>query len=428
MTEPETEAPGDPNLSSRLIDRSPVHYGWVVLAAATVGLAMTIPGQTVGVSVVLDSIIDDLGLSRSQVSAAYTVGTLVGSLSLVFIGRNIDRHGPRRSVVAIVVAFALACAYMGLVGGLVTLAIGFTLIRAFGQGALSLVSIHALNMWFVRRRGFAVGMAGLGFAGATAVFPLGITFLVDRVDWRWTYVLLGLLVAAVMLPVGGGLFRQRPELYGLRPDSHRNPDPSEHDRAELNYGLADARKTLTFWLYVTGGFLTAALGTGLVFHHFSIMSENGLARSDAAVLFVAYGFVSAAASLITGFLVDHVPPRFLLGVGLAAMTLAMLGAPHVATVAAVVAYGAVLGTMQGMSQALQSTVYAHYFGRLHLGAIKGLATTVTVAGTAAGPLLLAVGFEAAGSYTPVLAISAILPAALSVISPFLPLARGGRIL
>ncbi len=423
MTGPET-----PSLTSRLIDRSPVHYGWVVLAAATVGLAMTIPGQTVGVSVVLDSIIEDLGLSRAQVSATYTVGTLVGSLSLAFIGRYIDHRGPRHSVVVIAVAFAGACAFMGFIGGLVTLAIGFTLIRALGQGALSLVSLHALNMWFVRRRGFAVGLAGLGFAAATAVFPLGIAFLVDRFEWRWTYALLGLAVVAVMIPVGGGLFRQRPELYGVYPDTDRGADGMRSERVEVHFTLAEARQTLTFWLYVTGGFLTAALGTGLVFHHFSIVGLNGVGRSDAAVLFVAYGFVSAAASLTTGFLVDRVPPRFLLSVGLAAMTLAMLGAPHVRTVASIVAYGCVLGTMQGMSQALQSTVYAHYFGRIHLGAIKGLATTITVAGTATGPLLLALGFEAAGSYGPVLTYSAALPALLSIVSPFLPLTRDGRTL
>lgn len=408
------------------MDRAPVHYSWVVLVAATIGMALTIPGQTVGVSVFLDLIIEDLGLGRSTVSAAYTAGTLAGSLSLPFIGRAVDRHGPRRSVVFIAIGFGLACMFMGLVSGLIALFVGFALIRGLGQGALSLVSQHSINIWFVRRRGLAIGLAGVGFAAATAALPLGIEGLIDAFDWRWSYALLGLVVIAVMVPVGGGLFRHRPEMYGLRPDSAA--DPRDDVTLETHYEIAEARRTVTFWLYVTGGFLTAALGTGLVFHHFSIMAQNGIQRSDAALMFVGYGFVSAAAHFATGFLADRIPPRFLLSTTLTFMVTALVAAPAIGTAAAVVGYGAVLGTMQGMNQAIQGTVYAHYFGRIHLGAIKGLATTVTVAGTAAGPLVLAAGFDLSGSYRPVLLLVATLPALLAVVAPFLPLRREGHIL
>lgn len=386
---------------------------------------MTIPGQTVGVSVFLDPMILDLGVSRSAVSAVYMIGTVVGSLTLPFVGKAIDRHGPRRSVILIAVAFALACTFMGLVSGLLTLLIGFTLIRGLGQGALGLVSVHTINIWFVRRRGLAVGLAGIGFAVATSFIPGVIESLIDSFDWRWTYALLGAAVLVIVVPVGGGLFRFRPEEYGLLPDSYRAPAKG---KTEIHYEVGQARRTLTLWLYVTGGFLTAAIGTGLIFHHYSIMAENGISRSGATVMFVSYGLVAAGANLITGFLIDRVPPRFLMSASLLLMVAAMMVAPGIGTAAAVVGYGAVLGAMQGMSQAIQSTVYAHYFGRLHIGAIKGFASTITIAGTAAGPLLLALGFEASASYAPVLLWTALIPLAIGVVTPFLPLARDGKIL
>lgn len=90
----------------------------------------------------LDAIIEDLGLGRSAVSGAYTMGTLAASLSLPFVGRQIDRVGPSRAVIVIATLFALACAFMGLVAGFVTLIIGFTMLRGLGQGALSLVSVQ----------------------------------------------------------------------------------------------------------------------------------------------------------------------------------------------------------------------------------------------------------------------------------------------
>ena len=421
-----SDSPGTGGLNSRLIDRIPFHYSWVVLGASMVGMAMTIPGQTVGVSVFLDPIISELGVSRSAVSAVYMVGTVIGSLALPFVGKAIDRHGPRRSVILIAIAFALACTFMGLVSGLVTLLIGFTLIRGLGQGALGLVSTHTINIWFVRRRGLAIGLAGIGFAVATSFVPGVLESMIDSFDWRWTYVLLGAAVLVVVVPVGGGLFRFQPEEYGLLPDSYQAP--SRGARKEVNYNVGQARRTLTLWLYVTGGFLISAIGTGLIFHHYSIMAENGISRSEATVMFVSFGLVAAGANLVTGFLIDRMPPRFLMSGSLLLMVAAMVAAPGIGTAGAVVGYGAVLGAMQGMSQAVQSTVYAHYFGRLNIGAIKGFASTITIAGTAAGPLLLALGFEASASYAPVLLWTAIVPLAIGLVTPFLPLARDGKIL
>jgi hypothetical protein len=44
-------------------------------------MLMTTPGPAVGVSVFLDPIIEDLGLTRSLVSLLYMLGTLTGSLA-----------------------------------------------------------------------------------------------------------------------------------------------------------------------------------------------------------------------------------------------------------------------------------------------------------------------------------------------------------
>jgi MFS transporter, OFA family, oxalate/formate antiporter len=404
----------DPPLKSRLVDRSPIHYAWVVLVAGTIGSALTIPGQTVGVSVFLDFIIDDLGLGRSAVAAVYTVGTLAGSLALPFIGRAIDRFGPRRSVLLIGSGFGMACVFMGLVGSLFALAVGFALIRGLGQGALSLVSMHSINLWFVRRRGFAIGLAGLGLAIATATMPVLIDRMISAFGWRMAYAVLGVVVAAVVLPVGGGLFRFAPERYGREPDGKKFEGAEPVSHSERNLSLGEARKTVTFWLYAAGAFVTSMFGTGLVFHHFSIMESVG--RPLAATVFVSFGIAQAIANLCTGWLLDRVQPRLLLGVAQAAMAAVMLLATHVVAGQSLLAYGVLFGTMQGMSSAITLTVYPHYFGRAHQGAIKGIIATITVVGTAAGPLLLAVGFEASGSYRPVLTVAALVPAAIALVA------------
>ena len=82
-----------PTQHSRLVDRSPIYYGWIILAAATVGQILTSPGQTSSVSIFIERFIHDLCVSRSLVSSLYTIGTLTASFALPLVGRQIDRRG-----------------------------------------------------------------------------------------------------------------------------------------------------------------------------------------------------------------------------------------------------------------------------------------------------------------------------------------------
>ena len=68
----------------RMVNESPIFYGWIIMAVATFGMIMTSPGQTYAVSIFIDYFITDLGLSRSSVSTLYTVGTLAGSVGVLF--------------------------------------------------------------------------------------------------------------------------------------------------------------------------------------------------------------------------------------------------------------------------------------------------------------------------------------------------------
>src|SRR5690606_101186 len=143
-----------------------------------------------------------------------------------------------------------------------------------------------------------------------------------------------------------------------------------------------------FWLFIAGDILVAMLSTALVFHHYSIMASAGLDRVAAATVFVPLAAAPAGANLFGVGLMDRIPPRFVLPVGqlLLATTLAL--AALLAGSSAMFLYGALLGMTQGLNSAVKSSVHAYYFGRKHIGAIKGFASTLSVAGTAAGPLIV----------------------------------------
>ena len=311
-----------PELTSRLIDRVPIFYGWVVLGAGTLITALTIPGQTVGISIFLDSIIADLGINRSTVSVIYTAGTAAGALSLTFVGRFLDRVGPRFGTATIGAGFAFACVFLGTVQSVAMLAVAFVLLRGLGQGSLGLSASYAINLWFVRRRGLAIGVSGVGFAVAIAVIPATFERLHTSFGWRTSYFIFGGVVAAIVIPLAL-LFRKQPERYGLEPDGGPVSTTTASE-PEFTLRPAEARRTITFWLFSLGAFTTSGLGTGVVFHHFSILAGGGITREDAAIVFLPFGMAAVVFGLLGGMLVDRFQHRYILAIGQLLMAAVLL--------------------------------------------------------------------------------------------------------
>ncbi|WP_460444206.1 MFS transporter, partial [Amycolatopsis cihanbeyliensis] len=111
-----------------------------VVAAASVALALTAPGQTAAVSVFVDPLIRDLGVSRSAVSTAYLIGSLTGAFVMPVLGRLIDRYGPRRVMATIALCFGAVLMVSTAASEITGLTAAFIGIRVGGQGALNLVA------------------------------------------------------------------------------------------------------------------------------------------------------------------------------------------------------------------------------------------------------------------------------------------------
>jgi sugar phosphate permease len=267
-----------------------------------------------------------------------------------------------------------------------------------------------------------VGVLGLGMAGATALFPPLMEMGLQTYGWQTTYLIMGGILAVTMLPLGALLYRDAPERYGLSPDEAAptaEDDPAADPNSSATATVRGVRpevayRTWTFWLFTVAGVCTAGFGTGLLFHHFSILEEVGVARGLAAQFFVPLGVVTAMFNVGTGWLVDRSPPRLLLGLQLGLFGAMMGLLPMVDTTAEVWAYGGVFGVSQGMQQALLGSAYAYYFGRAHHGTIRGLANTVFIGGTAIGPAVLALGPDFLSGFAPILWIITPIPLVLAL--------------
>lgn len=420
-----------PVLHSRVITKSPVYYGWIVLVVGTLGVIMSSPGQTYSFSIFIEEFIRDLSISRSLVSTLYAVGTVTGSLALPFIGREIDKRGNRKMVVVIAIAFGIACFYMSTVNGAFMLMIGIIFMRMLGQSSIVIVSRNVINQWWVRRRGFISGISTLAAALlGTGLFPNIINWLIPRFGWRVSYLILGVAVIGIMVPIGYLFFRERPELYGRLPDGKTiQPDVADEQSSflelksaelpEENWTRAEAVRTRAFWLIVISIAAFSMLGTGLTFHIVSIFADNGLSADLAALIFVPMSLTTALMGIPGGWLIDRFGAKYLLFVGLLLQTATILSSTSISSQEIALAYGVIFGLTNGFARVVSNVVYANYFGRIHLGAITGLTSTIGAAASGLGPMVYGIGRDLAGSYWPALWMSALFPAIMAVLILFL---------
>ncbi len=411
-------------LNSRFVRKSPIYYGWVILVVGTLGVIMSSPGQTYSFSIFIERFIEDLGLSRSLVSSLYAVGTVTGSLALPYIGRAIDQRGNRKMVVLIALTFGSACIYMGFVQNAIMLMIGIIFMRMLGQSSMVLVSRNVMNQWWVRRRGFVLGISTLSSAMlGVGLFPNLINWLIPQIGWRGTYWLLGALVMGIMIPLGYLFFRERPELYGMLPDGYEKVeqviDPKKELFIEENWTRAEAIHTKAFWLIVFSVAAFSMLGTGLTFHIVSIFADNGLSADLAAAIFLPMSLTTSLVSLPAGWLIDRVATKYVLAAALVLMTVTILSSTSIRGTELAIIYGIVFGLTNGLARISADVVFANYFGRAHLGAITGFSSTITAVASGLGPLIYGVGRDLAGNYWPSLLLSAIYPATMAVLVLFM---------
>jgi MFS family permease len=375
--------------------------GRLMLAIAALALFLSGPGQTYGVSAFVDPMLADLGWSRSLFSTAYSIGTLVSAGVMVIAGRQIDRAGNRVVLTIAALGFGAALLLLSFAGGLVAVLIGFSLLRAHGMGMLSLGARTLVPHWFHTRTGRAFSILGLAGMLSQAAVPPFNELLIDHVGWRAAWRVNAAIIWLVLLPAVALLVRNRPEEVGRLPEGA--PPSDAEPVVEHGPTLREARRTPAFWALLGAGVVPSLVVTGLSFNQVTILTEQGLPRSLAATTFAVDAAVALPVALATGWFVDRFPVRHALAAGplflaLAMAVLLVADAPWLAFL-----YAALRGISNGIWMVAADVAWPAYFGRRHLGSIRGAGFAVGVAGAALGPIPFGLAYDLLDGYDPAIA-------------------------
>jgi MFS family permease len=317
------------------------------------------------------------------------------------------------------------------------------LTRGLGQSALSVVSLALMGRSVGRKPGLGVGVysfvTALGFMAAFAT--------VKRVletwepGWRPLWCGIGAAVAAFGLAAFTVLRPRKDEGGRMKDESRQQPQegrppasasihPSSFILHPSREGLSLGQALLTpaFWVFAGATSLYGMVAAGVSLFNQSILSERHFDRGVFLTITTLTPLVGLAANLATGWLGRWVAPGRLLAAALMLLTAAMLCFPLVRSLWHVYLYAAAMGVAGGMVTVIFFGVWGQAFGTAHLGKIQGAAQMLTVLASAAGPLLLAAGQRAYGSYVPVFQYVAAVVAVFGVAAWLVPLPRVGSVI
>ena len=370
-----------------------IFYGWVVVAAAFAVMLLGF-GCAYTFSAFLVPLQRDFGASRGSVSLVFSLaGFLYFGLGIVS-GALADRLGSRTLCVAGMLLVGLGLSLASVARTLPEVYAAYGLGVGLGVGSSYVPALGAVQRWFIKRRGFASGLAVSGIGVGTLVMPPLALHLVESVGWRHAYLALGILAAVLGVGVAS-LIENDPRARGLAPDG----DSISVDVQPVSgFSVREAVRTRRF-LGLYAACVMCSFGIFVPFVHLVPYAlDHGVAPSLAVLLLGAVGVGSTLGRFFLGSLADRLGRHralLLMFLGMAAAQLLWAFSTVFWEIALfALAYGVVYGGFVAILPAL----VMDYFGGRQVSGIIGVLYTSIALGTLVGPSAAGFAFDASHSY------------------------------
>lgn len=382
-------------------------YGYWLIVAAFVGQLVSVGSQAYTVGAFLKPMNDDLGWTRSEFTLSRTIAQFIMAFTGFFIGSIVDREGGRRLMLAgtvILTASLWAQSYtqelwqwMILNGIVVTIGAAFV---------GNLVVNVTLSKWFVEKRGFAVSYASMGvsFAGI-ALTPL-MTEAVDAWGWRDAWRVLAVVSAVLVLPAAL-LMRRAPEDYGLYPDGKSAEEVAAGQGSAMSadfaasFTRAQAVRSPAFYMLVLAfGMFSVTIGVMLL-QTIPFMTDAGYTRGTASFMITLSSIPALLSKPLWGYLMDKWDAKKLSSIG------AVVTGASLITITLSVESGTdpmiwlgffLLGFGWGGMVPLQEVIWATFFGRRYIGAVRSAGLPFSLVIAAGAPQLVSYYYDQVGNY------------------------------
>ncbi|WP_139822775.1 MFS transporter [Tuberibacillus sp. Marseille-P3662] len=380
-------------------------YGWVIVMVSALGVFFSGPGQTYGISAFVGSFVEQFNGNDTLVSGIYSAATLLSGSLLFLMGRSVDRFGQRTIAIVAAALLGVACILSSLVANPVMLFIAFFMLRYFGQGSMMLVPNTLVPQWFIKKRGRAMSFLAIGTFVSSATFPPLNAWLINTYSAEHAWQILAVFIWIVFIPLAIFLIKNKPEDIGKLPDNaEQRPVSGDQNNIsaagddEEDWTLQEARKTRAFWFILFCVSLPAMINTAITFHLFRIFEMHDLSAGTASLVLSLMATIGFPVTLVAGFVLERIAVNKVIGLSFIGQLVFLVLLLFMHSFLSAILFGVLWGIMNGFERITVNLIWPDYFGRKHLGSIRGMAQTFTVIGSAVGPLPLGFAFEQFNSF------------------------------
>ena len=377
-----------------------VFYGWWIVAAAFLNLFFAVGIIFYGFPVFYPALVQSLGFTRAQLTQGFLLGFIVVGLPFgLLVGTLIDRIGAQWIILCGVVLIGLPLLLMGAMTQLweyellcVVEILGYVLAGPIANQVL-------IARWFRARRGRAMGYAYLGLGLGGMISPILINWLIRNFGWRHAFEIIGLLIFAVLFPVGIWVTRSTPEEIGLVADGvNSGPQGKSRELGPQAFGVGRAVHSANFWLLIAG--CTLVIGAiGAVIQHFILFLEDEGYSATTASRFLAVLLASSLCGRVSvGYLVDRFQKKTTMALFYALLGASIFLLSQARHPTVVWSFVVIFGFSMGADYMLVPLVTAECFGTAALGKLLALIIMGYSLGQWGAPWITGRIFHVEGSY------------------------------
>jgi MFS family permease len=354
-------------------------------------------GTFIAFGVFFNPLMETFGWSRAAIAGASSLAFFNMGLFGVIVGRLNDRFGPRQLVTVTAILLGLGCVLMARLTALWEIYLFYGVIFGLGLSSIDVIALTTIARWFSHRRGMMTGIVKVGTGAGQFVIPLAAGWLILHYGWRWSFGIIGVGVALILV-IMAQFLRRDPDALQPQGQPESTGGRSAAAAADTGLALSGAIRTVQLWIICLVNLFLVFCLMIIMLHIVPHARDLGVPPLQAAGVLSTIGAVSMLGRFVSGMIIDRRGSKAVIG-SCFLLLLIGLGWLHFARQPwSLYLFAVVYGLAHGGFFTAISPIVAEWFGIRYHGTLFGIVACFGTIGGSVGPLLAGHLFDTSGSY------------------------------